>query len=1735
MKKMKKGLLIALLTLIAALCFAVVACGKGGITFKFVTGDGAPAIEDVQPEAGSEYTLPTPVWEGHSFEGWFLNPEFSGNPVTSQKAEQDTTFYAKWETMYLVTLDLDGGTLAQNTLYLKAGAGLTEALQSYVPTKAGFEFGEWLNGTTALAANAKMPQENITLKAHYKVGYTIELYLQDRTVETTYTKAETDYTGYAYANGQPFAPDYAPEGYVAVTHEGEVTSLTLDGSDVSKNHFKKYYNLKTVTVSFNDPYSDTPTSVSGKYGDKIDLPVDGFTREGYLLVGWSENRDGSNMVPVAHKVYNEAEFTPAQYELTKDVALIAVWQQGSKDIFGGIDHIYLINDTIYLQRAGFLFAGEKRSEALYTFSAEGKILLTCQVFENGTFCYSSDARSSYSASLYDGATGEPDANHTIYFDDGYNGLRYIVKDEEGATVTYTGTFSTDEDGYYRTQFEEASSGDLIDDFTFLTARVENDAGNDVNVFLIRNEADYKRGKLTLLYSTPDGMKPNTYGITVELDGFDTGEFFDGEDSYTVYYYFDEETFEGLRVLVLYTIDEETEQEQLLGAFLVDTYSVGNQKVNGFVYFDPQAYGTFEEENEGGGVLTLDGMTGATWVKDGKTVKGYYDTFETITGDTIVYLYEGNSFKAAFSIAVNPVRDEEGKVTSYEYTYVQYGHYGEYYFATADGYNAKPEGYNNLLMIAGVEENTFSLHLISGNYMYRIANGTLSLKDSVYTATIEKLLVTSEDLTADELKLPTIDTSFDLFKLKSFDFMLLLYEEGDEELTLMSWSSYTLEVDGDEDGVHTLGTIYNEKDVSNGGTLTVYNGTALYTDKTGEGAKTYRGGFSNQQGLYYSLVVDEDTVYRFVLDTSAKTYQLLDNSKFEIIYSIDEEGYPDTSVFLFQDDLGKAFYCTVDEKTKDVTKVEGTITKLEETPLLATRAEVWSFTSTDSKTSFKFLKVTEEGMSFFFKEIPNTKGTYTNENGDELILDGFFYATYSASGQGTIDGYYSAAATMGEHCVYFESFTSGEFDGYFDLEADEDEHTFTLLGDESGMHLLFDNRQFRGEYLTVDGKGKLTVSAEADDKSGDLQVVASGTYKRLENGTYELDYTYTEGNKKVKITGIFSLYEESGRYYKVFYILYEESLDVFLNPTDWSVMVLDGFGNALYYGTDGAAEYGTYTLLDTGLLFFRNDSGTSACVYHFDTTKHEITPCNYEDTGFYTSDFESLLFIDYGYILQEGDLLCYYSVDAQGNVSLYYASTDESQKDVTADKINKYGFVKETFPGKLTDDTVTFNGKKYYRNSGLSITFKRTTEATKYPFPEDLQGVDAGTSIEDLIFAPSTSGSTVRGQARITVSGKPQWALCTVAPIGESKTNFKVRIGIGGSSYLEYNVTIDYKGEDSTYTITSMSYAVDLYFEYYLQMYQLFYQYFGYTLPNSFGTLSIVQDYNDAGKPNGTEHITSSFGEDSGFLDTKGKVFQLPAGAEFKEVRVGEEDNPDSYTYYEVTFKHAEEGGTEYEYCFDFQTTYNASFDVNSFYVISLTRIQTFKSVVDGYDLRVERLLTTDLSDVEPGYVWEISLEKAKAGGQDGELDTLKYDFYYMSDDLTVVIVVKNAADGAESNTYTHYIVTFTDGTAPDTYTVPAYKEAKVEKKTATVYYTAENKEAIAVYQEGDTFTVAYIDFDPSNEQSQAFYGATKTEKATDGSYTVTLDDETQYKLTITEGTATLELIEAEPEVTPEEG
>ena len=85
-------------------------------------------------------TLPIPTKTGYKFVGWYLTDDFSGDPVVELTEAKDYTLYVKWEQIYTITYELDGGTL-ENPIDKFTIGDLPITLPT--PTKEGHNFVGW--------------------------------------------------------------------------------------------------------------------------------------------------------------------------------------------------------------------------------------------------------------------------------------------------------------------------------------------------------------------------------------------------------------------------------------------------------------------------------------------------------------------------------------------------------------------------------------------------------------------------------------------------------------------------------------------------------------------------------------------------------------------------------------------------------------------------------------------------------------------------------------------------------------------------------------------------------------------------------------------------------------------------------------------------------------------------------------------------------------------------------------------------------------------------------------------------------------------------------------------------------------------------------------------------------------------------------------------------------------------------------------------------------------------------------------------------------------------------------------------------------------------------------------------------------------------------------------------------------------------------------------------------------
>lgn len=1658
MKKISRRLLLVIATVLAALCLVLGACGGGAVKLTFET-NGAPAVEAMEVAKGEQYTLPQPVWEGYSFEGWFTDAQFTGSPVTTGTAEENVTFYAKWEKQAVITLDLGGGSLsAGTTLYLKANENLYQFMKDYVPEKADSRFGAWYIGDKELSSSYPMPAEGVKLTAHYMTKYTVEVYLQ--TLDgTSYEKGE-DVIDYAYA-GTPMTPAPDIHGFSVVDNDEAITTKTIS-ENASENLFRLYFDRLTYNVFFVPAYPDgtqaDPIEESYLFGTSIELPFDLFARAGYLFEGWATSATGEAVYRVDFDAmcYNgSGEQAAAEMTVEDDVMLYGVWAHGYVDIFGGADGIYLFDENsedIYLYRGGLLFKGTYNHDAgSFNFVDNNKVLLLGKIYPDGTYAYSNEDRRGFSRTLFIPGVGL-DNSTKIYFD-AYDGITYSVEKTAGlgsVTEDSKGTYRIDDLGLIIATF---TSGPLQDQT--LTIRIVNSVNDTpIAAFAVRNEEEYSWGVMYRGVIHEGAFSYYTQAYLLSLDGFGNALLIMGT-SYSTYYY----RREGDIITLI------NSSSQVYGVLCRYPEQINGNSI--YTVYDADTDHVYTDAN--GNRLELDGNVGAVYYEGNTVTEGYYAVSGSAFG-TVVHFYPQNgaarNFLATEKSDVS--YDDAGQpIESVTYSFTEKPlTYGEYYYV-ADGPYYAP------LIVFGDTMETADQVTVYGYDPQARTYAKVLLGSVEYNEKTQTYLFTT--LTHYEFPEEISTAIVDYTQLVAFTFGLDTYTassifSGTTYYPVAYWYTATFG-DGTTNSDEDYSILYHQAEGD--ATLTLVGEFAVLID----GDTVTAGQYSiSQAGIMTIEPYGGETVTYLELDQEAHTFVLLDDL-LGTAYGIDiRTGSSNTNESIAFNGKGGATY-TLGE---DVT--EGTYERTED--VTESGNYIFKFTSSGSETKFDFILIPTSSSVYFARYNEKYAGTFTDyETGEELVLDGYgYYAAYTNSSSTTIRGSYYMPED--DAVVFIFALESTQYMIYFDLTED----SFTIRGPEYGSYIVFDNNGTVGIFLEFDGYGKVVVYTLSDEENEDgeydrIVIDENGEYERTENG-YKI--TYHDGNSTKELRGARGTVTISNLTLRAFFIEHLEVVHTYVNVTDWSVLVLDAYGNVTKYLADGSIERGTYSLFTSELLYYVNASGTDACVYRYDEQAGTVREIRYQQRGYYTEDLEALLFSEAGFMVAGGETRYYYDVAADGTVTLYH------QDQESADK-NEYGYVSERFVG--FQPSIEWGGKIYYENDGFAINFVRNEQnKDKYPVQigtQDDEPVMA--SFEQLTFAP-TGGSefTVRGRINLNSQTYECYVIREVSE--EGVVSLYAVIG-----NYRLDLTVHYEGSvgslqnANNYSVTAMRSEQGFYASTYLSYYYLYYMFTGQGISNSFGYITFVREFNEEGILT-EEYLNGLFFENSGVRDSLGNIINLEKAKYEPMKNAAGEPIVNRYVV-----DYTGEDQIKYHFYIGLSSEYYSVFGVYS-YDLVFCREDTIETE-DGYTVLVERVASS-------GAFYNVKLSKAE---QEISATTI-----YVNGNEFIYIVRTFDEDGVTITDSTYYNILLVEGENMDDETLPEYVSATVTETKVKTYYSENGANYVDVDETNHkVLLIAYnntvFPIESSEYSAESGYAATTYSGRV---FTVTIDE--NGKATVTE-------------------
>ncbi len=1576
-----KKITVAIMTILCVVFAAfAVSCTGGQVEISFETDD-VVAVESVKVDKDKEYTLPTASATGYEFLGWYENADYTGNAVTTVKPTANVKYYAKWEKLAKITLDLDGGSASAGDVYVKVGSSLLDGLKGVTPTKSGFEFGRWLLDDKEVTSSTKAA-DGQTVKADYKVGYTIEVYLE-KLDGTGYEKKAENVKGYDYIQ-KNYAPSYTETGFVKTTNADEVVKKDLT-ANASENVYKIYFNRKTIEITYRPEYPDgsegSDITDTLKYGQTKYVEAKNVKCNGYVLIGWATEKGGevkyaTNFFDLDGVVFNhDGEVKePAQLEIDSDLILYGVWVEGYTNMFGGDDVVYRLSSdesVVYIERGGKFFKGNVLSDgSRFSFRTEkttysGKIVGNMYVYQDldrdNSIFYQYDRRLSNSI----------DKNVSLIFN-AYNGLTYSVTEKDGkVTVKGKGDYVIVEDEEFGMEYYVATftEGEMVGEtLTFITGEAATSDG-DLPVFTARSEEEYAYGSIVRFAFASDteiGYFRNGY-YEVKLNGFSTA----------IYNNVNSTTGEIEKITYTYVVDGEyinlsTSAGRSAGMLKILEKDIGGTTVKGYAVLNTSY---LHDYVSGDKKLSLDGTFNATF-DDGTTVmEGLYRvTGESVLGGNIaVFVDSATNNVYTFRLTSTTIETDGDRKTSYIFEQ-KAKDYAEYRYSNENGKYKLP-----LLVVNDTAVGEATLYAYTKTGLYVVAS------TGTYTVTEDRILYEAAKYYTIEEEIFTENVP-DVKDIKSF--------VAHEQDGFLYFDSYVKKNNDIED-------LTGRKKEYTSGTakVVVYGGFFFYTSGSDTTVGTYK--LNTTYGLYV-VTFDDEEAY-FELDDTAETFIKLDYAPYRA-YAYSETGETNAKEYLMFDGKGGATYIieaenSTTEKTAYELNLAGRVAAAGYKSDVS-NVDVQQFTATTGNTKFDFILLYSSSVAYFSKYNGETDGRndYLGDDG-VLTLDGFGYrAEYTDAAGKKLDGSY----------LFIEAnvvrLTITNDDGtrtyrYFDISGE----TFTIRGLEYGNRVYMDNQNAENLYFEFDGYSKVRVyTREPDlDEQGNQQVDEDGyiIYKDVNidvNGSYvknsdgNIVITYKKSAAEtVTITGKLSIYTTTAGSYLTFVKLYDKVALTFVNPEDFTVITFDDAGNAVKYLTTGVKQTGKYVIVSDELVYYVNDDATDACTYYYDVENATIEATKLYDISFYTDKLESLRFSEHGFAIFNGDTRYYYEIDEEGNYIVYRVAKDNETP-------NAYGYFKELFckADELDDikengTAKTYGGKTYHYADGWNIEFNRVEE-NKEKYPVLVSQSIGKKPFERLSFTPGGGMEfTVRGT--VVIGGNTYNCYVTRAEIedeeGKGTGEYETYLTIG---YYRVDIDLSYLGVDknynslSKYDVTGLSYAYRYFAYNYLDFYYTVYTWFGASvaasMPNTYGTLTNKIVYDEKGDTV-SDSFTAILGESAALYDLNGNMFTGFTDADYAV-------NATTGTRYVEM-----EGTDGYTYRLHFAYQGHSAFGLYGYVIVALTRVQTF-TYEGGYVAEVEKIIASDYSqNYVPGSVFIITLKNGETAISFSEIANVEGSYY----------------------------------------------------------------------------------------------------------------------------------------------
>lgn len=312
---------------------------KYTVEFNANKGTGSMAPQQFTYDADQTLTANSFARSGYTFVGWATSDTGSSAYVDQQNVKNLTAvnngkieLFAVWSASpQVLQFDVNGGDVSTKPANINSTTDATVDISGVnAPTRTGYKFTGWYDGSTKVGNSIVMPVGGKTLRAEweaisYKVNFhantgsgsmakqTFVYDVDQPLTKNTYTKAGYQFEGWKTAqNG--LTCDYLDEQTVknlCTTHDDELTVYAV---------WRALDQTVTFDVNGGDPATQ-PLDIIQPTDSTVDLTtVQAPTRTGYKFAGWYDgiNKENNSFVMPAGGKTLRAEWTPIKYSITFD-------------------------------------------------------------------------------------------------------------------------------------------------------------------------------------------------------------------------------------------------------------------------------------------------------------------------------------------------------------------------------------------------------------------------------------------------------------------------------------------------------------------------------------------------------------------------------------------------------------------------------------------------------------------------------------------------------------------------------------------------------------------------------------------------------------------------------------------------------------------------------------------------------------------------------------------------------------------------------------------------------------------------------------------------------------------------------------------------------------------------------------------------------------------------------------------------------------------------------------------------------------------------------------------------------------------------------------------------------------------------------------------------------------------------------------------------------------------------